>query len=264
MLLLTGYDESQGSQSATGPIPQFVIVPADAPVKPGEGTLNLFGMETRVDPRAEWRQMFHEIWQIERSFFYDPHYHGVDTVAEEAKYRPYLDEVGSRSDLNYLFQEMLGDFTIGHLRGSGGTIPHPDQVPGGVLGADYEIVNGRYRIKKIYTGEHWNPQLRAPLAEPGVKVAEGNFLLAVNGQDLSGSDDIQRLLEGTAGTQVTLKIATDANSKDAHDVTVTPVGDDLSLRKLCVDRRESAQSSRIEWRQTGVRVFTGYGEWRPH
>ena len=119
---------------------------ADAPVKPGEGKLDLSKMEVRVDPRAEWRQMFHEIWQIERSFFYDPHYHGVDTVAEETKYEPYLDEVGSRSDLNYLFQEMLGDFSIGHLRGAGGTIPHPNQVPGGLLGADYEIVNGRYRI----------------------------------------------------------------------------------------------------------------------
>ena len=210
MLLEMGHEEPDGAQAAGGSAPTFVIVPADAPVKPGEGKLDLSKMEVRVDPRAEWRQMFREIWQIERSFFYDPHYHGVDTVAEETKYEPYLDEVGSRSDLNYLFQEMLGDFSIGHLRGAGGTIPHPNQVPGGLLGADYEIVNGRYRIARIYTGEHWNPKAHAPLAEPGVKVAEGNFILAIGGKDLSGSDDIQRLLEGTAGTQVVLKIATDA------------------------------------------------------
>ncbi len=132
-------------------------------------------MEIRVDPRAEWRQMFHEIWQIERSFFYDPHYHGVDTVAEEAKYKPYLEQVGSRSDLNYLFQEMLGDFSIGHLRGTGGTIPRPNHVPGGLLGADYEIVDGRYRIKRIYTGERWNPEAHAPLAEPGREGRRGRF-----------------------------------------------------------------------------------------
>ena len=232
MLLEMGHEESDGAQAAGGPAPTFVIVPADAPVKPGEGKLDLSKMEVRVDPRAEWRQMFREIWQIERSFFYDPHYHGVDTVAEEAKYEPYLNEVGSRSDLNYLFQEMLGDFSVGHLRGAGGTIPHPNHVPGGLLGADYEIVNGRYRIARIYTGEHWNPKAHAPLAEPGVKVAEGNFILAIGGKDLSGSDDIQRLLEGTAGTQVALKIATDASGKDAHDVTVTPIADDLSLRNL--------------------------------
>jgi tricorn protease len=232
MLVEMAQGGADGPQVAGGPAPSFVIVPANAPVKPGEGRLDLSKMEVRVDPRAEWRQMFHEIWQIERSFFYDPHYHGVNTVAEEAKYKPYLDQVGSRSDLNYLFQEMLADFSIGHLRGSGGTIPHPNRVPGGLLGADYEIMNGRYRIKRIYTGEHWNPQAHAPLAEPGVKVSEGDFILTVGGQDLSGSDDIQRLLEGTAGTQVVLKIAADANGKDAHDVTVTPVAEDLGLRNL--------------------------------
>jgi tricorn protease len=232
MLLEIAQGESEAAQAAGGAVPTFVIVPADAPVKPGEGKLELSRMEVRVDPRAEWRQMFHEIWQIERSFFYDPHYHGVDTVAEEAKFKPYLEQVGSRSDLNYLFQEMLGAFSIGHLRGFGGTIPHPNRVPGGLLGADYEIANGRYRIKRIYTGEHWNPQAHAPLAQPAVKIAEGDFILAVGGQDLSGSDDIQRLLEGTAGTQVVLKTASDANGKDARNVTVTPIGDDLSLRNL--------------------------------
>jgi tricorn protease len=230
MLLEMAHDE--GPPVAAGPVPTFLIVPADAPVKPEEGKLDLSKMEVRVDPRAEWRQMFHEIWQIERSFFYDPHYHGVDPNAEEAKYGPYLDQVGSRSDLNYLFQEMLGDFSIGHLRGNGGTIPHPNQVRGGLLGADYEIVNGRYRIARIYTGEHWNPTARAPLAEPGVRVAEGNFILAINGKDLSGSDDIERLLEGTAETQVVLRIAADASGKDTHDATVTPIADDLSLRNF--------------------------------
>ena len=232
MLLEMAGGGGDGAPAAGGAAPVFLIVPADVPVKPGEGKLDLSRMEVRVDPRAEWRQMFHEIWQVERSFFYDAHYHGVDTVAEEAKYRPYLDEVGSRSDLNYLFQEMLGGFSIGHLRGFGGTIAHPNRVPGGMLGADYEVVSGRYRIKRIYTGEHWNPQAHAPLAEPGVKAAEGNFILAVGGQELSGTDDIQRLLEGTAGTQVVLKVAADANGKDARDVTVTPIGDDLGLRNL--------------------------------
>jgi tricorn protease len=232
MLLEMGREEPDGAPAGSGPAPTLVIVPADAPVKPGEGKLDLSKMAVRVDPRAEWKQMFHEIWQVERSFFYDPHYHGVDTVAAEAKYKPYLDQVGSRSDLNYLFQEMLGDFSIGHLRGTGGTIPRPNQVPGGLLGADYEIVNGRYRITRIYTGEHWNPRAHPPLAEPGVKVKEGDFILAIGGKELSGSDDIQRLLEGTAGTQIVLKIASDASGKGAHEVTVTPVGEDLSLRNL--------------------------------
>lgn len=231
MLVEISHDEPDaGPQDANRPAPTFVIVPADAPMKPGEGKLDLSKMEVRVDPRAEWRQMFHEIWQVERSYFYDPHYHGVNPDQEEAKYKPYLEEVGSRSDLNYLFQEMLGDFSIGHLRGSGGAIPRPRRVPGGLLGADYEVADGRYRIKRIYTGEHWNPKEHAPLAEPGLKVKEGDFILAIGGQELKGDDDIQRLLEGTARTQVVLKVASDANGRNAHDVTVTPTGDDLGLR----------------------------------
>lgn len=233
MLLEMAREEADSpQQEASRPAPTFVIVPADAPIKPNEGKLDLSKMEVHVDPRVEWRQMYHEIWQVERSYFYDPHYHGVNPDAEEAKYKPYLDEVGSRSDLNYLFQEMLGDFSIGHLRGSGGNIPRPNRVPGGLLGADYEIADGRYRIKRIFTGEHWNPRAHAPLAEPGVKVREGDFILAIGGQELKGDDDIQRLLEGTAQTQIVLKIASDASGKNAHDVTVTPIGDDLALRNL--------------------------------
>jgi tricorn protease len=246
MMLEMAHEQTGGGQAGTGPAPTFVIVPADAPAKSGEGKLDLSKMEVRVDPRAEWRQMYHEIWQVERSYFYDPHYHGVNPDAEEAKYKPYLDEVGSRSDLNYLFQEMLGDFSIGHLRGSGGTIPHPNRVPGGLLGADYVIVDGHYQIKRIYTGEHWNPKARAPLAEPGVKVKEGDFILSVGGQELRGSDDIQRLLESTADTQIVLKIASDATGKNAHEITVTPVGDDLGLRNLAwieANRRKVEQLS---------------------
>jgi tricorn protease len=244
MLVEVSHGESDSGGVGSAPI--FAIAAADAPLKPGEGRLDLSKMEVRIDPRAEWRQMFHEVWQLERSFFYDPHYHGVDTFAEEAKYKPYLDQLGSRSDLNYLFQEMLGDFSIGHLRGTGGNIPRPNRVPGGLLGADYEIADSHYRIKKIYTGEHWNVRAHAPLAEPGLKVKEGDFVLAIGGEELKGSEDIQKRLEGTSGTQITLKVASDPHGKDAHDITVTPVADDLGLRNFAwieANRRKVAELS---------------------
>jgi tricorn protease len=176
--------------------------------------------------------MYHEVWRIERSYFYDPHFHGVDTVAEEKQFEPYLDQLESRSDLNYIFQEMLGSFTVGHLRGGGGTIPSPTRVPGGLLGADYEIVNGRYRIKKIFPGGAWDSQLRAPLAQPGVKIAEGDYIIAIDGQDLKGNDDIYRLLEGTSGHSVVLKIAADASGANSRDVSVVPTASEAGLRTL--------------------------------
>jgi tricorn protease len=214
------------------PVPQMAIVPASAPVKPGDGMLNLSGLQVRVDPKTEWKQMYHEVWRIERSFFYDPNFHGVDISAAEKAYEPYLDGLEARTDLNYIFQEMLGDFTVGHLRGGGGTLPTPTRVPGGLLGADYEIANGHYQIKHIYRGGAWDPQLRAPLAQPGTKIAAGDYILAVNGETLNGTDDISRLLEGTAGKTVVLKVSSDANGANPRDVTITPTGSDTGLRNL--------------------------------
>src|SRR5581483_1015188 len=147
-----------GDAAAAGP--QFVIVAANAPVKAGEGALRLNNVEVHVDPIAEWKQMYHEVWRIERSYFYDPNLHGVNVADSEKEYEKYLDSLSSRNDLNYIFHDMLSEMTVGHLRGGGGNIPTAKTIPGGLLGEDYSIENGHYRIKKIYNGESWNPQLQ--------------------------------------------------------------------------------------------------------
>jgi tricorn protease len=174
--------------------------------------------------------MYHEVWRIERSYFYDPGLHGVNSADGEKEYEKYLDKLGSRSDLNYIFHALLSEFTVGHLRGGGGTVPDVKTVPGGLLGADYEIANGRYRFKRIFTGESWNPQLRSPLAQPGLNVATGEYLLAVNGIDLESKDDVSRLLEGTADKSVVLKIGVDATGANAREITVVPVASETQLR----------------------------------
>ena len=220
----------RGPAGGTPPVPQYVIASATAVLKPGEGALRLANMEVRVDPVAEWKQMYHEVWRIERSYFYDPNLHGVNVADAEKEYEKYLDSLASRADLNYIFHDMLGNMTVGHLRGGGGNIPQARAVPGGLLGADYEIVNGHYRFKKIYTGESWNPQLQAPLAAPGLNVAAGDYLLAVNGQDLAGTDDVSRLLENTAGKPVVLRIGTDASGAGSREITVIPVASEAQLR----------------------------------
>jgi tricorn protease len=216
----------------SGAPPQFVIASSAAPIKPGEGVLQLERMEVKVDPLAEWRQMYREVWRIERGYFYDPSLHGLDAAAVEKKYEPYLESLASRDDLNYIFQEMLGDITSSHLRGGGGTVPRGKRVPGGLLGADYEVANGRYRLKRIYTGESWNPQLRAPLSGPGVNVKEGEYLLAVNGHALAPIDDVSAWLEGTAGKRTLLRVGPDPSGANARDVVVDPVADEQGLRNL--------------------------------
>ena len=208
----------------------WFIVSTLATPKPGEGQLKLDGMKVRVDPRAEWNQMYHEVWRIQRDFFYDPHFHGLDLAAAERKYAPYLKGVGGRADLNHLFQEMLGEITVGHMFVGGGDIPKAPKVSGGLLGADYSVENGRYRFERIYNGENWNPDLRAPLTQPGVDVKVGEYLLEVNGQEVRPPDSVYRFFEDTAGKQVKIKVGPNPDGKDAREVTVVPVASEFTLR----------------------------------
>ena len=231
MLLRMGGAAGAGrGRGAVPPAPSYVIVPSATPVKPGDGALRVADIEVNVDPIAEWKQMYHEVWRIERSYFYDPNLHGVNTADSEKEYEKYLDSLSSRADLNYIFHDMLSEMTSGHLRGGGGNIPTAKSVPGGLLGADFELRDGKYRFKKIYAGESWNPQVQAPLAQPGLNINEGEFLLEINGQALAAKDDISRLLENTSGKPTLLKIAGDAAGKGAREVTVVPIASEMALR----------------------------------
>jgi tricorn protease len=210
--------------------PQWFIAGTGAAPKPGEGALKTQGMEVLVDPRVEWNQMYREVWRIERDFLYDPGHHGLDLTAAEKKYSPYLKGLGGRGDLNYLFDEMLGEITIGHMFIRGGDLPAAPKVKGGLLGADYKIENGRYRFVRIFNGENWNPDLRAPLTQPGADVKAGEYLLEVNGVDVRPPADVNKFLENTADEQVRIKVGPNADGKDAREVTVVPVATEFGLR----------------------------------
>lgn len=211
---------------------RYTIASATLPLKPGEGALNVGEMEVYVEPRAEWKQMYHEAWRLQRDFFYDPSYHGLNLEAAEKRYAPYLDAVASRADLNYLFQEMLGNMSVGHHNSVGGDTPQPPRYTGGLLGADYAIENGRYRFARIYDGENWNPGLVAPLTQPGVNVQEGEYLLAVNGRELRATDNIYSFFQETAGKQIVIKVGPNPDGTGARQVTVVPVASEQGLRNL--------------------------------
>jgi tricorn protease len=206
--------------------------PSGGAARPGAQVLKLDAMEVRVDPVAEWKQMYHEGFRLERDFFYDPGFHGYDLKAAEKQYEPYLDGIASRVDLNYLFEESLGGLTVGHLRVGGGDFAEVRRVAVGLLGADYKVENGRYRFARVYDGENWNPQLRAPLTQPGVNVVAGEYLLAVNGREVRGTDEVYSFFEATANKSVVLRVGADPGGAGAREVTVVPVVSEQGLRNL--------------------------------
>jgi tricorn protease len=215
-----------------GPAQRYTIMPTMMPAKPGEGVLNLGEMEVRVDPKAEWKQMYEEAWRIQRDFFYDPKLHGLDYEGTKKKYQVYLDGIAHREDLNYLFREMLGNMSVGHHNAFGGDVPNPNFIATGLLGADYKVENGRYRIAKIYNGENWNPQLRAPLTQPGVEVNVGDYIIAVAGREVRGADNLFSFFESKAGKQVRLKVSANADGANVREYTVVPVANEQGLRNL--------------------------------
>ncbi|HEX6333309.1 MAG TPA: PDZ domain-containing protein, partial [Flavisolibacter sp.] len=158
----------------------FIVASATKP-NGTDGKLNITDMKIWTDPEKEWAQMFNEVWRIERDFFYVDNLHGADWKNLRKKYEKFLPYVAHREDLSYLFNDMMAELVIGHNYVSAGDYPDPVNVNVGLLGADYEMVNGKYRFKKIYSGLNWNPGFTAPLTQPGVQVKEGDFIISVNG-----------------------------------------------------------------------------------
>jgi tricorn protease len=210
----------------------WAIAAIAQPIKPGDSALNTSNIQVETDPRAEWKEMYHEAFRLQRAFFYDPNYHGLDLAAAEKYYARWLDGLGSRADLDYLFQEVFGNLTVGHLF-VGSPPGNTSRAPAnGLLGADYSIDNGRWRFAKIYAGQNWNPQLRAPLTQPGVNVRAGEYLLAVDGRSLTASGNIDEALAGTAAKSVVLRVGPNANGTGAREVTVVPLPSEAMLRHL--------------------------------
>ena len=210
----------------------WAIVSTDAPAKPGEGALKTADMELWTVPREEWAQMYRETWRIERDFFYDPHYGGLNLPQTERRFAEFLPGIGSRDDLTFLTHQMLSYLSTGHMWVGGGTEPEMNRVNTGMLGADYTIDHDRYRFAKIFNGENWNPQLMAPLTQPGESVRAGEYLLAVNGRPLHASDNIYQLFEETAGKQTIVTVGPNPDGSGSRDVTVVPLASEHNIRNL--------------------------------
>ena len=188
----------------------------------------------KVDPRAEWEQIFNEAWRLERDFFYDPNMHGVDWDLMKKRYGELLPYVAHRSDLTYIIGELIGELCTSHTYVGGGKTPKIDRYGVGLLGCDFEADPDAdyYRFKKIYKGENWKDGRTAPLTEPGVLVKEGDYLISVDGKEIKYPENPFLYFEKTAGKQVKIKVNSKPEAEDAKEYTVKPVSSDGELRYL--------------------------------
>jgi len=200
-------------------------------IKKGDGRLATDRINVRIDPKVEWAQIYNEAWRINRDYFYDPNMHGADWDAMGERYSIFLPHVVTRAQLNTVMMWLHSEIAVGHHRLGGGDFPESaDILPGGLLGADYVIENGRYRFAKVYGGLNWNPELRSPLTEPGVEVETGEYLLAVNGEELRPPENLFSRFENTSGMIVEITVGSDANGSDSRTVDVVPVSNESALR----------------------------------
>jgi tricorn protease len=210
--------------------PDLYLVDADkAPPAAGTGKL-AYTLKMLLDPQAEFAQIFAEGWRDERDYLYVPNMHGADWPRMRELYGQFLPYVRHRADLNYLLDMMGAEIAIGHSYVRGGDMPEVPPTPTGLLGADFSVGNGRYRIARIYDNESWNPDLKAPLAAPGVNVFVGDYVVAVNGVELKTPDNLYRLLDGTANKQTVLTVNAKPSLDGARRVTVVPVANEQALR----------------------------------
>jgi tricorn protease len=271
LLYRTGGGGGRGRQGgATGAAPAvnlFLVDTASAPPA-GQGRVSAT-LRMYLEPKEEFKQIFNEGWRNQRDYLYVPNAHGADWPKMKEMYGQLLPYVNHRADLNYLLDNMGAEIAIGHSYVRGGDMPGVPPSIGGLLGADITIYSGRYRIGKIYDTESWNPELRAPLAAPGVNVAVGDYIIAINGVELRAPDNIYRLLDGTSERQTALTVNSKPVMEGARVVTVVPVPSEQTLRtrawveanRRLVDKLSNGQLAYVYLPNTGQPGYSSFNRY---
>ncbi len=224
--------------------------------------LKLDHLREQVDPALEWAEMFENAWRLERDLFYSPLMNGEDWKGVHDRYRKLLPLAGSREDLNYLIGQMLGEIGNSHTYVGGGD--DGDSTPpahSALLGVDWALdaPSGRYRFATIYPGDNTRNDYRSPLAQPGLDVKAGNYLLAINGAELKAPADPDSLLQlADENTTVDLAIADNPGGARRH-IVVTPVAKELSLRESAWIAHNRAVVDKLSAGPGRVRLHVRYG-----
>lgn len=183
-------------------------------------------------PKEEWRQIFNEVWRLERDYFYDPNMHGVDWDAQKVKYGKLIEQAGTRSDVNFILGELIGELNASHTYRGGGDTEDIKSLSVGYLGVNYRVENGRYRIESIVNGADWDSEVRSPLLKPGVDIKIGDYILAVNGREVDATKPIEAWFQGLADKPVEVTYNSSASISGAKKAVLKPLSDETRLRNL--------------------------------
>jgi tricorn protease len=220
-----------GSKMLVAQGPTYNLYDATPQGDKSKKTVSTAGLMVDRIPAEEWNQIFNEVWRRYRDWFYVPNMHGYDWVALREQYKPLLQYVAHRSDLNYVISEMISELTVQHAYIEGGDFQIPPRPRVGLAGARFEVdaQSGRYRIAKIFAGENEEEIYRAPLREIGVNVNVGDYVLAIDGEEVKGNDDIYRLLRNKTDNPVQLTVNKTPTLQGARLVTYRPITDEGNL-----------------------------------
>ncbi|WP_240642685.1 S41 family peptidase [Pseudidiomarina mangrovi] len=202
----------------------------NAAVKADLKAVNMADVRSFVNPREEWQHIFTDAWRMQLEYFYDANLHGIDWQAVYAKYQPLLAHLQRREDLNEVLVEMIAELQVGHNRIGGGDVHQEGSSKVGLLGADFRVVDNRYQLATVYQGDRWSPYLQAPLATPGATAKAGEFIIAINGQELTAKQNIFAALDNTQGKQIVLTLSSHADGREPREITVQPTANEAQLR----------------------------------
>jgi tricorn protease len=212
----------------------FGIIKLSPGQKSGAGKLNLDGLEMKIDPVKEWNQIYVDAWRIFRDYYYVSNLHGVDWSAVKDRYGALLQYVGHRADLDYILNEIVAESNTGHCYVDWGDFERVKRIDNGLLGADLTADEsaGRYKISKIYNGENWDPDRRSPLTEQGIDVKEGDYLISIDGKDITTSINPYVYLENKAGKTVEITVSSNPSATGARTYNIKPLSSELELFNL--------------------------------
>jgi tricorn protease len=232
--------------------------------------IDLSNMTMHIDFAQEWKQIYDEAWRQMRDFFYVENMHGLDWNKMHEKYAVFLPYVKHRNDLNYIIGELIGELNVGHAYINGGDSPEVKKIKTGLLGATIiKDKSGYFKIEQILDGANWSKDLRSPLQEIGLNIKEGDYIIAVNGQDLKEVDDIYRLLIGKANTTIELSVNSKADAKGSRNVLVNTIADEADLYyynwvQTNIKKVEEATNGEVGYIHVPDMGATGLNEFMKH